>query len=92
MTWGWDAQWKASNQQIAVTGFPHSQDGEMSVTIAPNGAFIPSDTHPNHKQLLLLWSAKEPIAQGAVSFKMGFTPIGSPKTYWSDEIKIKVIP
>jgi len=77
----WDEEWKTSNTNITWMGWVCTRNGVMNVEIPPGGA----DT--NKLEMLI----PEPISEKTISFRMGFTPIDSKQTFWSDDVKLNVI-
>jgi hypothetical protein len=51
------------------------------LTILPGGAYT------NELEMLI----PQPIVNQTLTFSMGFTPIGSQKTVWSNEVKLNII-
>ncbi len=82
MNCSWRDQWNTSNQQIFMDRWECTKNFEVTIDIVPGGAWTNE----------LDMSVPEPISQDRLSFKMGFTPIGSPKTYWSDSVEIEIRP
>jgi hypothetical protein len=82
MTCSWQDEWQSSNPKIPWGGAECSKNFAVDVEIPPGGAYT------NKAQIFIyeLTSDKE------LSFRMGFTPIGSKKTFWSDEIKLNLLP
>lgn len=102
MNCSWPDHWRASNPQVMNHGWDCSKNFPVDETIAPGAAYAkelevvvctPAEcqvavasnqrTNPALKNL---------VSAGPLSFKMGFTPIGSTQIYWSDEIKIEIVP
>ena len=82
MNCSWYDHWQASNPQISWIGWDCPKNFAISVKIPPG------DAYTNELEMLV----PEPIGQKTLSFRMGFTPIGSPVTFWSAEVTIHVHP
>jgi len=82
MNCSWYDCWKTSNQQILFGGWDCDKNFAVTVDIVPGGAWT------NELDMYI----PKPISQDKLSFKMGFAPIGSPKTYWSDSVDIEILP
>jgi hypothetical protein len=80
MSCSWDEEWKTSNTNIAWLGWGCIKNNIHSVEISPGGAYT------NELEMLI----PEPISKKTLSFRMGFTPIDSKQTFWSDEVKLNV--
>jgi hypothetical protein len=82
MSCSWDEQWKSSNTNISWPGRICTINYAMNVAIPPGGAYT------NELEMLI----PEPTSEKRLSFRMGFTPIGSDKTSWSETVVIGVAP
>jgi RNA polymerase sigma factor (sigma-70 family) len=82
MSCSWDEHWKSSNDRVSWEGWPCAENSAVTVKLEPGEAY--------EKTLPMLLPAGKP--QEKVSFKMGFTPIGSKQTFWSDEVTVQVEP
>ena len=79
----WDEEWKTSNTNIVFgIGWDCTKNNIHSVEIPSGGAYT------NELEMLI----PEPVSEKALSFRMGFTPIDSKKTFWSNEVKLKILP
>jgi hypothetical protein len=78
----WDEEWQTSNANISWLGWACTKNGVKNVEILPGGAYT------NELEMLI----PEPISKKTISFRMGFTPIDSEKTFWSDAVIIGVAP
>ena len=78
----WDEEWKTSNTNISWLGWDCEKNNIHSVEIPSGGAYT------NELEMLI----SEPISEKTLSFRMGFTPIDSKKTFWSNEVKLKILP
>jgi RNA polymerase sigma factor (sigma-70 family) len=76
----WFEHWKSSNERVYVSGWPVFENMEIEITLAPGEA--DEKTLP---MLILAGKSKE-----KESFKLGFTPIGSKQTFWSNEVTVEV--
>jgi hypothetical protein len=81
MNCSWLDHWKMVGS-LSCVQWDCSKNSEIPVEIPPGGAYT------NEAEMYL----SEPIGQTRFSFRMGFTPIGSKKTFWSKDIEMKVIP
>lgn len=82
MNCSWYDEWQTSNTNITWISWGCGKNFAMSVEIPPGGAYT------NQLEMLI----PEPISKKTLSFRMGFTPIGSKKTFWSDEIRLTILP
>lgn len=82
MSCSWPGHWKSSNERVSWQGWPCAKNIELTVKLEPGEAY--------EKTLPMLVTVGE--AQEKVSFKMGFTPIDSKQTYWSNEVTLQVEP
>jgi len=102
MNCSWREHWQISNPQVSYIGLACAKNFAVDETIAAGAAYSKElemlvltpaecriDAENNHRSTPAL---KSLISEGPLTFKMGFTPIGGPQTYWSDEIKIEVVP
>jgi hypothetical protein len=80
MNCSWDEEWKASNTNISWIGWDCGKNFAVNVDVPPGGAYT------NELDMLI----PEPISEKTLSFRMGFTPIDSQQTFWSDEVKLNV--
>jgi RNA polymerase sigma factor (sigma-70 family) len=81
MSCSWYEHWKSSNERVSWEGWDCAENIKYTVKLEPGEAY------ENTLPMLL---AGEP--QEKVSFKMGFTPIGSKQTFWSNEVTLQVEP
>jgi len=81
--WGcsWDEEWKSSNTNISWVSWACTINNDYDLTILPGGAYT------NELEMLI----PQPIVNQTLTFSMGFTPIGSQKTVWSNEVKLNII-
>jgi hypothetical protein len=82
MSCSWDEEWQSSNTNVTWIQWVCTRNGAMDVTIPPGGAYT------NGLKMLI----PRPISQKTLSFRMGFTSIGSAGTFWSNEIKLHILP
>jgi RNA polymerase sigma factor (sigma-70 family) len=80
----WDEQWKSSNDRVSWEGLPEGRNREKTVKLEPGEAHEGTLSKP-----MLLLAGKP---QEKVTFKMGFTPLGSKQTIWSHEVTLTVEP
>ena len=81
-TGSWDEHWKCSNTNVGWVGWDAANDMVSDEDIPPGGALT------NQLQMLI----RNVTPDKEVSFRMGFTSIGSGKTLWSDKVKLHVLP
>jgi hypothetical protein len=90
MNCSWDEHWKSSNTNVIWEGWNCYKNFAVPVGIAPGRAYV------KELKMVVMESPpadpKRPQFKDWISFRMGFTPIGSPKTIWSHEVALKVIP
>lgn len=82
MNCSWDDHWKSSNDQVSWVGWDCAKNFAVTVKLEPGEAY-----EKTLSMFLLAGKLKE-----KVSFKMGFTPIGSKQTFWSNEATLTVEP
>jgi hypothetical protein len=78
----WDDEWKTSNTNISWLGWVCTRNLAIPIEIPPGGAYT--------NQLAML--IPQPISDKALSFRMSLTPIGSQTTFWSNDVKLKILP
>jgi hypothetical protein len=81
MNCSWLDHWEMAGT-LSFVPWDCSKNFEIAVEIPPGGAYT------NEVEMYL----SEPIGQTRFSFRMGFTPIGSKKTFWSKDVEMRVIP
>ena len=81
MSCSWWQQWQPSNSNIFFNTEGCTWNAPTSLVI-PAGSAITFD---------LKAYVSEPVSR-KFSFQMGFTPIGSKKTFWSNDVKLKILP
>ena len=90
MNCSWSDHWMSSNNKVFLEGWDCPKNLETTVEIAPGKAYT------NQANLVVMEpppvDSNQPQLKGWLSFRMGFTPIGSPRTFWSEEVALKVIP
>jgi RNA polymerase sigma factor (sigma-70 family) len=79
MNCSWDEHWKSSNGQVSWVGWNCAKNFAVTEKLEPGEVY--------EKTLPMLLLAGGP--QRKVSFRMGFTPIGSKRTYWSNEVTVQ---
>jgi len=82
MSCSWQDEWKSSNPKIAPGGCVCTVNAPVTIVLPPGGAY----TNASETRIY------EPIGGRTLSFRMGFTSIGSDETIWSDEVKLRVLP
>ena len=78
----WDEEWQSSNTNIILAGWPCWANGPVDVEIHPGGAYT------NEAPMCIY----DLITNKELSFRMGFTSMGSKQTYWSNEVKLHILP
>jgi hypothetical protein len=78
----WDEEWKTSNTTISWIDWDCTRNFPENIEIPPGGAYT------NELEMLI----PEPISKNMLSFRMGFTPIDSQATIWSNRVKLNVLP
>jgi hypothetical protein len=81
MCCSWQDEWKSSNPKIGLNGC------ECIKNLLVNIEIPPGDAYTNLGEMLIF----KPIRGKTLSFRMGFTSIGSKETIWSDEVKLPII-
>ena len=81
MNCSWDEHWKSSSKQVTWYGWNCSKNCPVTETLKPGQAY--------EKTLSMVVAAGVP--KDKVSFKMGFTPIDSKRTYWSSEVTVQLV-
>ncbi len=82
MNCAWEDEWQPSNLKIPW-GFQQCEKNfAVTVQIPPGGAYT------NEAPMCIY----DLIPNKELSFRMGFTPIGSKETYWSNEVKLNILP
>jgi hypothetical protein len=82
MSCSWWDEWQSNNPKISPIPWGYSDNGPITVQIPPGGAYT------NELEVCIY----KPIPDKIVTFRMGFTPIGSKKAFWSNEQTIEVVP
>jgi hypothetical protein len=82
MSCSWDEEWKTSDTNISWIGWNCTRNFAKNVEIPPGGAYT------NELKMLI----PKPIAEQTLSFRMGFTSIGSTNILWSNEVKLHILP
>jgi hypothetical protein len=77
MNCSWDEHWRSSNARVTWVGWDCSKNSPVTVKLAPGEAYA--------KTLSMLVTAA-----GPVSFKLGFTPLESKRTSWSNEVTLEL--
>ena len=82
MNCSWDEHWKSSNERVSWEGWGCDKNFAVTEKLEPGQAY--------ERTLSMLLTSGKP--QEKVSFKMGFTPIDSKQTFWSNEVTLPVEP
>jgi hypothetical protein len=77
----WDEEWKTSNTNISWIGWVCTRNVVKNVEIPSGGAYT------NQLDMLI----PQPISEKTLSFRMGFTSIGSTNTLWSNDVKLTIL-
>ena len=77
----WDREWKTSNTNISWIGWVCTRNVVKNVEIPSGGAYT------NQLDMLI----PQPISEKTLSFRMGFTSIGSTNTLWSNDVKLTIL-
>ncbi len=80
MNCSWDEHWKSGNERVTWEGWDCTKNFPVTVELQPGDAY--------EKTLQMILRAGEPKQE--VPLKMGFTPLGSKRTYWSNEVMLHV--
>lgn len=83
MCCSWQDEWQISNPRIPWGGADCPKNFAMDVQILPGGAYT------NYESGMCIYDL---IPDKELSFRMGFTSIGSTNTYWSNEVKLHILP
>ena len=78
----WYEEWQSSNTNIIMLGWPCWANGPVDVEIHPGGAYT-------NEASMCIYNL---ITNTELSFRMGFTSMGSKETYWSNEVKLHILP
>lgn len=82
MNCSWDEEWQSSNTNVSYIGWDCTRNFARNFIIPPGGAYT-------NKLQMLIYNL---IPDKEVSFRMGFTSIGSAKTLWSNKVKLHILP
>ncbi len=82
MCCSWDQQWQSSNPKVGWVGWGCGKNFPADYTIPPGGA------HTNQLQMVL----NDPVPGRPLAFRMGFTSLGTRKTFWSNVVKLRILP
>ncbi len=82
MNCSWEEEWQPSNPKIPWGGAECTKNFAVNVEIPPGGAYT-------NAALMYIYDL---IPDKELSFRMGFTSIGSAKTLWSNEVKLHILP
>jgi hypothetical protein len=82
MNCSWDEEWQSSNTNIVLAGWECWRNFPVDVEIHPGGAYT------NEAPMCIF----NLIPDQELSFRMGFTSIGSTNTLWSNEVKLRILP
>ena len=82
MTCSWDEEWKSSNTNVGILGWDCTKNNMHKIILPPGGAYTNEAT-------MMIFNL---IADTNLSFRMGFTSIGSTQTFWSGQIQLRILP
>ncbi len=82
MDGSWDEHWKSNNDRVSWVGWDCTKNFPVTVKLEPGERY--------EKTLPMLLPTGKPLEK--LSFKMGFTPIDSKETFWSNEVSVQVDP
>ncbi|MEO7298526.1 MAG: hypothetical protein ABI042_08120, partial [Verrucomicrobiota bacterium] len=82
MNCSWDEHWKSSSTNVSWLGWDCSKNFAVDVEIPPGGAYT------NNLDIVI----PGPVSQKTILFRMGFTPMDCQTTFWSDAVKLDVLP
>jgi hypothetical protein len=82
MTCSWDDEWRSSNTNVTFMGWDCEKNNMHDVVIPPGGVYT-------NEAPMMIYNL---IPDQEISFRMGFTSIGSTQTWWSGEIKLHILP
>ncbi|HEX5397630.1 MAG TPA: hypothetical protein VFY06_01090 [Verrucomicrobiae bacterium] len=82
MSCSWYEEWQSSSTNITWIRWICTRNFATDVSIPAGGAYT------NELKMLI----PKPIPEKKLSFRMGFTSIGSARTLWSNEIKLHILP
>jgi len=77
----WEEEWKTSDTNISYSVWICTKNFPENVEIPPGSAYT------NELEMLI----PEPISENMLSFRMGFTPIDSQTTFWSNRVKLNIL-
>ena len=80
MSCSWFRQWKASNERITLAEWDCAENDKVTETLQAGRAY--------EKKLSMRLASGKPGEK--VTFRMGFTPVGSKRTVWGNEIVLQV--
>ncbi len=81
MNCSWYDEWVCSNTNVVPLPWACTRNFPVDVTIPPGGAYT------NQMEMQI----GPPFQAEHVTFRMGFTPIGSTSTFWSDDLTLKIV-
>jgi hypothetical protein len=82
MSCSWDDEWQCSNTNVSWSAWDCTKNNLHTVIIPPGGAY----TNEGTMTIYNLISNKD------LSFRMGFTSIGSTQTFWSGKVMLHILP
>jgi hypothetical protein len=82
MTCSWFDEWQVSNTNVSWMGWDCTKNNSHTIILPPGGAYTNEAT-------MLIYNL---ISNKEVSFRMGFTSMGSTQTFWSGEVTLHILP
>jgi hypothetical protein len=82
MNCSWEDEWQSSNTNLPLGAWDCTKNFAVNVIIPPGGAYT-------NESSMLIYNL---IPDKELSFRMGFTSIGSKETFWSNEVKLHILP
>jgi hypothetical protein len=82
MTCSWEDEWQCSDTNVSWIGWDCTRNNSHTVIIPPGGAYTNEAT-------MMIYNL---IPDKELSFRMGFTSMGSTQTWWSGEVKLDILP
>lgn len=80
MSCSWDDHWRTSNTNLSWRKWECRKNVPVTVKLPAGGAYS------NQLEMVLAW----PVAPGALSFQMAFTPLNNPHPVWSEAVLLTV--
>jgi hypothetical protein len=81
MSCSWIDEWQCNNTNVSWVGWGCTKNSPRDVTIVPGAAYT-------NQLPMLIYNL---IPDKELSFRMGFTSIGSTNTLWSNDVKLRIL-